>query len=919
MKFASPGVKLQGNQFLYDSGFELLDWDGDGLLDVFLPNSSMMAFAVHLNEGAKGAPKFGHSVGYPVNLTETEPQTTEHNQTFATCDLNSDGLFDMIFFDGQLRLAYNTGSKHGPNHWYYPNIPQFFPGSEKMIQENASFSTGPESMYWNKGIFARQVLTLTVADWDGDGLDDLLISRFKGEAPGVKPTGGAEQWTPSGRALASKPTNPLPSPDEPTYHGKLTEAPPRELYFYKNMGSKTEPRFDEGAEILTPDGQSIAAPNPLVADIDAAGILDLLSTEAEFSSNAYRVDWPTRPHVAWFRRARQADLTRLEEAKPLVDAAGAAIPAGVMVRLADMRGVGVRDLFVMDSGLKGTIRWYPNAASRRRKSLASGRTKSYSVPYLVDWDGDGLTDLVLGMMNGQGSWGGDKEYRLYRNRGTTADPQFSAYQNFLGEDGKPLKLPAYYYAGLQAGVSARDLNGDGKLDLVVEGYQNSELLYYQNISTESAGMRFKKIKEVGDPQPLVYPSRYRFFAVEDVDGDGVVDLVNSINTEAGACGPSFFRGTRASAPARVTDLAVTQTGAEGIALQWTSPAGAVRYEIRWSATEEPTELNWPLLLGVQGEYTSDETRQTALLSGVSEGQTIWIAVKSLNAAQEVSPISDAVRAAAHPLRLIVLRNGPAATESFPEYSGNEVTYLDAQKPAEAVPRDRSFLWVRAPIANLGLNRSKEISDQEKVALVRFKNLPKVGTLERAELELSTDPLLQDSPNLLQGVAQLPVSVYAVRGGWDAATATYQQAAPRRDWQKDDLNGNGVFLSKAKPQFTVQQRRRLVWDVTAAVRAAQEQGQAEISLLVRIDYTGKYVSGQVTSSAVPSGPRRSSVRASRWPLAIDLHPSIQTVTSFRWLMSMETENSRPSMPCSSLTTSLAPRRRCQKAARESRWQ
>lgn len=477
----------------------------------------------------------------------------------------------------------------------------------------------------------------------------------------------------------------------------------------------------------------------------------------------------------------------------------------------------------------------------------------YSVPYLVDWDGDGLTDLVLGMMNGQGAWGGDKEYRLYRNTGAKSDPQFSAHQSFLGEDGQPLKLPAYYYSGMQAGVSAPDLNGDGKLDLVVEGYLNSELLHYQNISTDSAGLQFKKVKELGDPQPLDYASRYRFFAVEDVDGDGVADLVNSINTEAGACGPSFFKGTPATAPARTTDLAVTKTSAEGIALQWTKPAGAVRYDLRWSAEEVPTELNWPLLAGVQGEYAADGSMQTAVLTGVSEGRTIWIAIKSLNAAQEVSPISDAVRAAAHPLRLIVLRNGPAATESFPEYSANEGTYLDAQKPAEAAPRERSLLWVRAPVANLGFNRSKEISDQEKVVLVRFKNLPQAGELERAELELSTDPLLQDSPNLLQGVAQLPVSVYAVRGDWDAATATYQQAAPGRDWRQGDLNGSGLFLSKAKPQFTVEQRRRLVWNVTGAVRAARQKGQAEFSLLVRIDYTGKYVSGQGYKFCGPQRP------------------------------------------------------------------
>lgn len=50
--FPSTGARIPGDQFLYDCGFELLDFNGDGKLDVFLPNTSMMSFAAHLNEGS---------------------------------------------------------------------------------------------------------------------------------------------------------------------------------------------------------------------------------------------------------------------------------------------------------------------------------------------------------------------------------------------------------------------------------------------------------------------------------------------------------------------------------------------------------------------------------------------------------------------------------------------------------------------------------------------------------------------------------------------------------------------------------------------------------------------------------------------------------------------------------------------------
>jgi hypothetical protein len=58
-RFESFGFKLPGPQMLYDAGFELLDWNGDGKLDLFLPNTSMMSFAVHLNEGSQLVPVKG--------------------------------------------------------------------------------------------------------------------------------------------------------------------------------------------------------------------------------------------------------------------------------------------------------------------------------------------------------------------------------------------------------------------------------------------------------------------------------------------------------------------------------------------------------------------------------------------------------------------------------------------------------------------------------------------------------------------------------------------------------------------------------------------------------------------------------------------------------------------------------------------
>ncbi|MHB9133349.1 MAG: FG-GAP repeat domain-containing protein [Armatimonadota bacterium] len=1165
-KYYPSGVKLAGNQLQYDCAFDLLDWNGDGKLDIFLPNTSMMAYAVHLNEGTKTQPKFGHAVGYPVNLTETEPQTTEHNQIQCLCDLNHDGLFDMIFFDGQLRMDFNTGTRNGPNHWNLAKPDPFFPGTPKMIKENSRYVTGPESMYWNKGIFPRLVLTMTVADWDGDGLEDLLICRFKDEAPGVKPLGAHEQWTAWGHSAVGRPQQPPPPADAPTFQGKLKQAPERGVYFYKNVGTKDKPWFDAGVEIVTPDGQSIAAPNPVVMDMDADGIPDLVSTETEYSCNAYRVDWPTHPAVTWFRRPSKDDAAHLQPAKPVLDAEGKPVPAGVQAKFADFRGVGVNDLFVLDHA-KG-LRWYKNNAKkpaekpayatptvlqgedfnrfgfmyqplvvnwfgqnsrdlivhgcidahckwalrrtalykntavkpgevkyefagwinyqgdlamipptmeerhydvygstvslmpddgtgkkrlvmsvngqlylftdlsadgltfRTRKplnipnpnrnrckgwqdisvdvtdkvkyirvsndgngqgnlrdsflnivtfeALAGGKnwatldagvtvkklnketvrwyqvqnpdamftpgnkpddTKPFftsfgyyigpavitlkepvaldmirfqladrelswydfywpfywqgklyrrgteigepwynykvevstdeqkwtvvadrmtsemvrSVPYMADWDGDGKVDLVLGVQNSQGIWPNSKEYRLYRNKGTNDDPKYVDFEPFCDENGKPLKLQANWYNAyaIQCGVAALDMNGDGKRDLVVEDY-GPGLRYYQNISADpKAELKFKHVKELGDPYPISYPTGYRFFYVGDVDGDAIPDFINSASGNF-----ALFRGVAAAAPSRTENLLITAAGKDGVEVQWTKPAGAVKYEIRWSDKAEITELNWATSPAVTGDYTiADGATQTVNIPGLPTEKYIYFALRSFNANKEASAISNCMETVTAPLKRIVLRNGPEGPFGSWAYAGTAACYLDASKPTQMCPQQPSALEVRAQAPG---------GDKQKVALIRFIDLPQLATVERAVLELTTDPTLQVDANQLQNVAALPISCNNIRDDWDAATATFTEAAAGKLWALNELDAGGTFLSKAPPVWTVQPRRTLRWDVTEAVRTAQRDGRNTISLLLRVDYTGKYIGGQGYKFCGPE-----------WP-AVDLRPRLVLV-------------------------------------------
>jgi hypothetical protein len=60
-------------------------------------------------------------------------------------------------------------------------------------------------------------------------------------------------------------------------------------------------------------------------------------------------------------------------------------------------------------------------------------TVGHAAPLVVDWDGDGKKDLLVGQF-------GDGKLRIYLNKGTDAEPRFDGF-TYLQVEGKDATVP----------------------------------------------------------------------------------------------------------------------------------------------------------------------------------------------------------------------------------------------------------------------------------------------------------------------------------------------------------------------------------------------------------------------------------------------------------------------------------------------
>jgi len=140
------------------------------------------------------------------------------------------------------------------------------------------------------------------------------------------------------------------------------------------------------------------------------------------------------------------------------------------LHVADFNGDGLADLLVgqNDPGGKGhDIVIYRNIGTKHQPKLAAPEPltlpepkMSRPSPCVVDWDRDGVVDLLCGTER--------SEVYFFRNTGTNAEPKLA--------DGRKLALDAGedFEKGYRCRIDVTDWNNDGVLDLLVGNFYSHQ-------------------------------------------------------------------------------------------------------------------------------------------------------------------------------------------------------------------------------------------------------------------------------------------------------------------------------------------------------------------------------------------------------------------------------------------------------------
>ncbi|MFI5400092.1 MAG: FG-GAP repeat domain-containing protein [SAR324 cluster bacterium] len=370
-------------------------------------------------------------------------------------------------------------------------------------------------------------------DMEGDGDLDLIVGTAQGrllyfENEGDKKT---PRWRLVNEALSALPPgNGPPGEDPQTVITVGANAAPAlvdidgdgdldlfvgsadgKLAFYRNVGNAYLPIFRlESSDFLGKRfGQSIV---PKFADVNGDGLPDLtLGNEA--GEVWLLINQGTRQNPRFCAAPDTAQGECLIAPAKIVQLSGTdnAVPEWV-----DWNGDGLLDLMVGKSD--GTLDYWQNIGTRAKPAWELKEPRfdildagSFAAPLFADVDGDGLPDLFLA---------GDREQMaLYMGRLKDPKDRRAGLELWIGDD-NVLQVRSLSAYDTRAHVASGDLFGKGRADLAV-GTASGQILVYEN----AGGQDLPSFRSAGGPVLPVPQRGFSAPALADVDGDGLLDLI----------------------------------------------------------------------------------------------------------------------------------------------------------------------------------------------------------------------------------------------------------------------------------------------------------------------------------------------------------------------------------------------------------
>lgn len=392
------------------------DYDGDGDYDYIGIRRADDVFLYFENTGTPSAYAFaqGRVLTHDGSPIQMESRATIHSTAI---DWNEDGFVDLIAGDedGKVSFLKNTGP-------VVDGVPQFAP-PRFFLQHATSVDVGA-------------LAAPRVYDWDGDGLDDILFGNGVGHVGFIKNLGGPQPtWArpelleAEGKIIRILPPGApwgyttidvadwnhdgLPDILVNHHHGNVV--------WYENVGSREAPALRAAQPIhvkwdgepLRPawvpgeaHGTELLAPwrtSPLVMDVNEDGLHDLVMLDHE-------------GYLAVYPRARgeEGELLLMPPQRSFVFPSGEPIHLNqrtgsssgrLKITFADWDGDGADDLIVSS---KPAVDWMKNVGRKDGTLVLQymGRVLSQTLmghtdgPVVADWNRDGVPDLLVGTETG---------------------------------------------------------------------------------------------------------------------------------------------------------------------------------------------------------------------------------------------------------------------------------------------------------------------------------------------------------------------------------------------------------------------------------------------------------------------------------------------------------------------------------------